>query len=354
MDLHGVTHACSREAGIYRQPCQRRHSPLDRDGRGWAESRPKFVEVGFGRHGEMVLFESTIGQGLLLCSGCESCSFDDTMFDFDSQKIGVCLSSGYFGFYAHCGIMKALRETGLRPAAITGCSAGAVVGALWASGLAVEEVERVLLTADWRLLVDPPSFSRLIAAPFGFVKGHKFETSLTDSLPVHRVEDCPIPFATTTFDLEEGRLKVIKSGSLARAVRASASLPAMFGPVPVEGHLCWDGAVVEKIALRPMMEMEGIDTILLCYLPRPRPDGVPRSIVGGLRLALDRVIGELDRERVAIARAEGMEIFVISPEVPRSGPHRMGEGASIIDIARQETRRILVEQDFSEVFDSCS
>jgi len=45
------------------------------------------------------------------------------------------MSSGFFGFYAHAGVVSVSEEPGLRPARIAGSSAGALVGALWGPGI---------------------------------------------------------------------------------------------------------------------------------------------------------------------------------------------------------------------------
>jgi NTE family protein len=263
-----------------------------------------------------------------------------------SERIGICLSSGYFGYYAHCGVMQAIKEAGIRPVAISGCSAGAVVGALWASGLEDDAIERTLLSAGWNLLLDPPPFSRLLAAPGGFVRGRRFERALAEALPVSTFEECPIALSVITFDLNVGRLRVIDTGPLARAVRASSSLPGMFSPTPIDGHLCWDGAVAEKTPIRPLVDRDDVDTVLVCALPRPARALPPKTIVGGLRTALDAVIIELDRARIEKARERGKNVIVISPAVPPSGPSKMSQGARIIEVARRETRRILAEGDF--------
>lgn len=268
------------------------------------------------------------------------------MVDLNDKRVAICLSSGFFGFYAHCGFMQAVTSLGISPIAITGCSAGALLGALWASGLPEDGIRRTILKTSLSNLVDIPSLKALMERPFGLARGRRMERALSEALPISSFEECPIPFAVTTFDLNEGALRIIDSGPLAPAVRASASLPGMFGPAEIDGHLCWDGAVAEKAPIRPLLKRNDFDVIVVCYLARPDPTGPPRSLMAGIRRALDALVYDSDRRTVAEAREGGAEILVVAPVVTRCGPHKLSQGGTIIDQAERETLRIFREEDF--------
>lgn len=268
------------------------------------------------------------------------------MVDLSEKRVAMCLSSGFFGFFAHCGFMQASDRLGIKPVAITGCSAGALLGALWASGLPSDEIRQIILRTRLRDLLDPPPLKTLIERPFGIAGGQKMENTLERALPVSKFEECPIPFAVTTFDLNDGALRTIDSGPLAPAVRASASLPGMFSPAEIDGHLYWDGAVAEKAPLRPLLDRDDVDVIVVCYLARPDQAGPPRSFMAGLRRALDALVYASDRRNIAEARERGVKILVVAPVVTRCGPHKLSEGKTIIDQAEQETLRILTDDDF--------
>jgi NTE family protein len=261
------------------------------------------------------------------------------------RRVGVSLSSGYFGYFAHCGFARAAAALGISPVAISGCSAGAIVGALWASGLGPDAMRDVVLGAGVRALFDLPDAGQVLRAPFGFLGGRRFEALLERALPVSTFEDCPTPFAVTAFDLDVGTPRVIDSGPLARGVRASASLPGLLCPTALGGHLLWDGGLAEKAPVRALARRGDLDVILVCYLPRPRCDGPPRTIVSGLRRAIDFLVFESDRRAVEETRAAGIEVVVVCPDVPRCGPHRLGLGPQIIAIAEADATRRLLEGD---------
>ena len=67
---------------------------------------------------------------------------DITLRDWLRQKpFTLTLSSGFFSFFAHCGMLSVLEEEGLTPQRITGASSGAMVGACWASGRRIADLK---------------------------------------------------------------------------------------------------------------------------------------------------------------------------------------------------------------------
>ncbi|HRG47289.1 MAG TPA: patatin-like phospholipase family protein, partial [Leptospiraceae bacterium] len=56
----------------------------------------------------------------------------------------ICLNSAFFGFYAHAGFIKGISELNFKPAFVSGCSAGAIVGAIYASGVNIDEMLAII------------------------------------------------------------------------------------------------------------------------------------------------------------------------------------------------------------------
>lgn len=146
------------------------------------------------------------------------------------------LSSGFFGFFAHTGVVMALEDAGLRPARLTGSSAGALVAAGWSSGLSAaalaDELHRLERADFWDPFPGP-----------GLLRGRKFRDKLRAILPKADLEDCEIETAISTFDLVARRTRVHTSGDINAAVRASCALPGLFWPVKVEGRWSLDGGI---------------------------------------------------------------------------------------------------------------
>ena len=55
-------------------------------------------------------------------------------------KIGIALSGGGIKGLCHAGALKALEESGIRPDILSGVSAGAIVGSLYADGYSPDEI----------------------------------------------------------------------------------------------------------------------------------------------------------------------------------------------------------------------
>ena len=64
-------------------------------------------------------------------------------------KIGLALSGGGARGAAHVGVIKILEELKIPIDYIAGTSMGALVGAAYASGTPIKELERRLATVDW-------------------------------------------------------------------------------------------------------------------------------------------------------------------------------------------------------------
>ncbi|HLL21624.1 MAG TPA: patatin-like phospholipase family protein, partial [Kofleriaceae bacterium] len=99
---------------------------------------------------------------------------------------GLAMSSGFFSFFAHTGMLSALVARGLAPAHVAGSSAGALVGGAYAAGLAPDELARVLGSLERAQFWDPTVGAGLLA-------GKKFDRLLREILPVARFEELPLP-----------------------------------------------------------------------------------------------------------------------------------------------------------------
>lgn len=157
-------------------------------------------------------------------------------------KIGLALGSGSARGWAHIGVIRALREAGIEPDILCGCSIGALVGAAYADGdlEALAEWVTGLRWQDVLGLLDP-GFSG------GLIKGDK----LIDFFERHFVDKefaaLPLPFACVATELATGREVWLKEGSVAAAVRASIALPGLFAPVTLDGRLLVDGGLVNPV-----------------------------------------------------------------------------------------------------------
>mgnify|MGYP001135942702 FL=1 len=205
-------------------------------------------------------------------------------------KIGLVLGGGGARGSAHVGVLKVLEELRIPVDVIAGNSMGAIVGGLYASGMTPTEIEHELKTIDWDDVFDdaPPrpdrSFRRKrdddlylvkpkmgfsdgeVKLPLALIQGQKFDLQLSRlTLPVADVRDfdqLSIPFRAVAADIETGHEVVLKSGDLARAIRASMAVPGAFDPVEIDGKLLVDGLVANNVPVNVARDM-GADILIV-------------------------------------------------------------------------------------------
>ena len=156
----------------------------------------------------------------------------------------LALSGGGAAGLAHVGVLQVLAENSIPVRAVVGSSIGAEIGAFLASGMPMDELERLATTMDWKqtlqlFMPDLPTG--------GLVSGRKIIDYLNKELGVHRIEDLAVGFAAVTTDLETGEQVVIDRGGLVDAVRASISIPGIIAPHRVDRRWLVDGGVVNPV-----------------------------------------------------------------------------------------------------------
>jgi NTE family protein len=232
-----------------------------------------------------------------------------------AEPFTLVLSSGFFGFFAHAGVISVLEEEALAPSGICGSSAGALAGGLWAAGLAANHIRDELLALRREHFWDP-------APGLGLLRGRSFQARLEAALPVRTFEECRVPLAVSAFDALARRTVVFRSGPLAPALHASCAAPLLFQPVRIGRRLYLDGGVADRhglagapaggrvlyhhIASRSPWRRRNSPALRIPALPKLRAvaiEGLPR--LGPFRL---------ERAREAMERAaDGMRAALSAP-----------------------------------------
>ena len=221
---------------------------------------------------------------------------------------GLAMSSGFFAFYAHTGMLQTLVDHHHRPTQVSGSSAGALVGGAWAAGVEPASLAATLGTLARRDFWDPTLGAGLLA-------GQKFDAMLRRLLPVATFEACRVPTRISVFDIVARRTEVLTQGDLSDAIRASCCVPVMFHPVRIAGRSYWDGGILD----------------------RPGIAGLPP----GERLLVHHIASQSTwRRTLSVPRRPGM-ITLIIDGLPRSGPFKLDAGRRALEIARAATARAL-------------
>ena len=181
-----------------------------------------------------------------------------------AKSIGLALGSGAARGLAHIGVLKELQANAIPVNAIAGTSMGAFIGALYAAGVPLAEMEEVALKQDWRKLarlVDPT------LPTSGLINGKNVVAFIQDLLPVHTFEELSIPLAIVTTDIETGEHVIIKKGSLIDALRAAIAFPGVFPPVRFGNRFLVDGGLCIPVPINPVRDL-GVEVVIgVCTIP---------------------------------------------------------------------------------------
>jgi predicted acylesterase/phospholipase RssA/CRP-like cAMP-binding protein len=175
------------------------------------------------------------------------------------QRVGVALGGGAAWGYAHVALLRGLERAQIPIDMIFGVSMGSMVGAFYASQ-GLDGLDRLV---DARL-----ELSAATLAAIGTTSS--VDLFLRRHIPERRLEDLALPFATVAVEARTGRERVFRHGSVAAAVRASCSLPGVFGPHILGGRRYLDAAVRNNVPASYCMEADA-DFVIACdVVPSPR------------------------------------------------------------------------------------
>ena len=253
-------------------------------------------------------------------------------------QVALVLSGGGARGLAHIGVIQRLEEVGFPLGSVTGTSAGALVGALYASGYSGREIEELFRSRDLtRAFLEP-----LLRNPgetlgeqeehestFLSIERQKGQISLAQGLrtgaEVQRTlqgllargayfsegdfDRLQRPLRVLATNLETGQGRVFKSGDLVEAVRASMAIPGGFRPVMIDGQQYVDGALVENLPVFTAKEAFHPDVVIAVDISAPLERRPASNIFSVATRSLDLVVERRQWE----SRAEAD--FLIRPDI---------------------------------------
>ena len=295
----------------------------------------------------------------------------------NGQKVGLVLSGGGAQALSHIGVIKALEERHIGIDYIVGTSMGSVIGAMYASGMTVAEMEAYVTSDAYRemsegvidvkyqyLFHQPPSDASMLSIRLGGGE------SVRRSIPTHLIspeimdwetmkglsaanyrchenfDSLMIPFRCLASDVETKRSVVFGSGSLSQAVRASMTYPFYIPAIEVDGKLMFDGGIYNNFPLDVMYETFMPDIIIGSnvsgIIAQPKEDDFFSQIESLI----------VYREFNDTPCPESIEI---RPDVSAFGTFTFGNASDIIQkgySAAQEQLEIWLERNGAMVFHS--
>ena len=200
------------------------------------------------------------------------------------RELGIALSGGGARGLAQIGVLKVLERSAIPVSFVAGTSAGAVIGAVYAtSESALQTEERVLEhlrsagvgfnTETFQAIAESNArrptgllgmlgtLRRAARPGGGLIGGDDMRSSLHRLLGASRFADTRIPFATTALDLVSGRRVIFAEGSLVDAVYASSAIPGLFEPLQVGDHVLVDGGWAEPVPVNTCHHLGAIHVV---------------------------------------------------------------------------------------------
>lgn len=161
-------------------------------------------------------------------------------------EYGLSLSGGGARGFAHIGVLKALNEAGIYPEIISGTSAGAIIGALYAHGYNPDEI--------FKIFSDKKKFNyiELSIPKVGFLKMNKLFANLNNYLTIKNIEDLKYKLTITATDLTNGKYCEFNNGNILKCLQASSSIPILFQPTIIDGITYVDGGVLNNLPIEPL------------------------------------------------------------------------------------------------------
>lgn len=201
----------------------------------------------------------------------------------ERSRVGLALGGGGARGVAHVGVLRLLEELRVPVDCVVGTSMGSIIGGLYAAGMTPSDMEQTLRRIDWpaafndgppradlpfrvkqeqRVLLTSGGIgikSGRVQLPKGLLEGQNLLLLLEElSLPAAQVRDfdqLAIPYRAVATDLATGQPVVLGSGELAKAMRASMSIPSALAPVELDGKLLVDGGVSNNVPVDVVREL---------------------------------------------------------------------------------------------------
>jgi len=266
-------------------------------------------------------------------------------------RVAVALSGGGARGLAHIGVLQRFEEVGFPLDSVTGTSAGALVGSLYASGFSAKEIEdlfnrldltRAFLEPLWRNPGETLGEQENRNDTFLSIERHQGRLSLAQGLRSgveiqHTLQGLLArgayfsggdfdrlqrPLRILATNLETGQGRVFGRGDLVEAVRASMSIPGAFRPVIIDGQQYVDGALVENIPVSTAREAFRPDLVIAVDTSSPLEHRPATNILSVASRSLDLVV---ERRQWESRKAAD---FVIRPDIRNANFMEYGSDAA--------------------------
>lgn len=172
-----------------------------------------------------------------------------------TPSIGLALGAGAFRGLAHIGVLDVFEQEKINISAIAGCSMGSLIGAIYASGMPIQDLIQYGETFHERQVYD------VVIPREGMLAGKKMQALVRELTNDKTFAETILPFAAIACDFETMETVVLNEGPLHEAVRASCSIPGIFVPFLKDNRMLVDGGLLERVPAALCRSL-GVDIVI--------------------------------------------------------------------------------------------
>lgn len=259
-----------------------------------------------------------------------------SLFSYDGERMTgavggaghtLVLGGGGVRGIAHVGVLRALRERGVRISEIVGTSIGAIVGAASAAGVDCDVLaeraarfskDDIVMVNRWALLLNGIRQTSVFT-------GERLKEFIADVVPAVGWSDLMIPFGVNAVDMQTARVEWFGPGGrldvrLHDAIYASAALPLYYPPAELEGRYYFDGGILEPLPVERALA-RGAERVIAVDLSTELNEDAGAEISKGLVGVHHRVMNVLraHSRRQELAMDWDRPVLVIRPNLGNYG-----------------------------------
>lgn len=252
----------------------------------------------------------------------------------EGKNWAISLCGGGVRGVAHLGILQAFEEANLKVSALSGCSSGALVAALYAAGNSPQEILEIVLKTKWW------KQAKLNWRFNGLLLTDSFVNPFLKYLP-KTFEELQKPLYVNAMDLERGESLVFSQGELIPILKASSALPIICQPVQWQNKRLYDGGLMNNLPIEPLIgkydKIVGVHTNYLGTYS----DTSPKRIKG-IRKTMERIF-QLSIAQSAGNKKELCDVWLEPKEIGNFRVFDFKKVEQIYEIAYQYAKEKLEE-----------
>jgi len=243
------------------------------------------------------------------------------------DNIGLVLSGGGARGISHLGALQAIDEMGIYPKFLSGTSAGAIVGALYAAGHRPMEILNFITKTNILRYFKPAGNLT------GLLRIEKTEEAFRLFLAEDNFESLKIPLFVNATDIERGEIVYFSTGELIKPLQAASCIPFLFAPVEIGGRFYIDGGILNNLPAEPLVGR--------CdYIIGIHSNAVSELKVNNMKQVIERTFHLIINANIE-SRKSLCHLFIEPPEMASYKVFDVAKAKEIFDIGYRHTKQVL-------------